>query len=1119
MSWRTGRRAAQLPLRYGNRGPAISLLLLLGVFFLWPGPTTAQVKQTRRVLILNELGQWSPAINAVDQEIFEALQNSPYQIELYTESLDTNLFPDEASQRHFRESYFRKYQDRKLDLIIAVGPSPMKFMSESHKTFSPQTPIVFWGSTEESAEVEELDPDFTGVWGVAQPEKTLDVAMHLQRDARHVVVVGGVAPYDRYVESLVRQRFQSYRSKLDFTYLTDLAMPDLLDRLQKLPANTIIYYTSIMQDGAGTHFVGAIQSLPMVASAANAPVYVMDDVDVGRGTVGGDVQSFALAGKGAAEIAGRILNGEKPQNIPIVREMNVYMFDWRALKRWGLKESDLPPGSVILNRQPTFWEAYKRYLITAILVFLAQTLLIIWLLIERAKRKKTEGELLRSTDRLRLAMESGKAVGWEWDVVSGENSWFGDVRTLFRIPSETFTGKIKDFFDYVYPEDRRRVARALAESGKHRKPFNDTFRVVHSDGATRWFASRGKFEYARDGSARRMLGMAVDVTESMRTEEALKSSEEKFSKAFRQSPLALTLTSANDHRYIEVNDTFEQATGWTREEVIGRTPFDIAIWVDPSKRTELANRLLAEGSVRNLEASFRARSGQIRTGLASAELIEINGEPCILSVIADITEARQAEEARRTSDDRFRQFFATLPEFCFMTSPDGVFLDANPAACKALGYTKDELIGKPLAYIYAPESHAKLASLFETWRREGQLHNAELVIISKQGQKRTVLVNVGSVKDADGKLLNSTSILIDITESKHIQEKLRESEGRFRLVANAAPVMIWMSGPDKLCTYFNETWLEFTGRSHQQESGNGWANGVHADDLQLCMATYENAFDRREPFHMEYRLRRRDGEYRWVFDQGVPRFDPDGSFAGYIGSAFDVTELRLAQEALSGMSQKLIEAHEQERAWIARELHDDINQRIALLAINLEGLDQTLQATDPGINLRLAEMSRQVSDLGGDVQALSHHLHSSKLEYLGITAAASSYCRELSARHGVEVDSSFDGIPQKLPEEIALCLFRILQEALQNAVKHSGSKHFEVSMRGSLACIELSVRDSGIGFDVDDAIRGGHGLGLISMKERLKLVHGELSIDAQPRRGTLIRATVPLGSAAKVAQA
>ncbi len=177
-------------------------------------------------------------------------------------------------------------------------------------------------------------------------------------------------------------------------------------------------------------------------------------------------------------------------------------------------------------------------------------------------------------------------------------------------------------------------------------------------------------------------------------------------------------------------------------------------------------------------------------------------------------------------------------------------------------------------------------------------------------------------------------------EHEQAAHVVRESEERFRLVANTAPVMIWMAGTDRLCTYVNQPWLEFTGRPLEAQLGDGWAQGVHQEDLKGCLKVYSEAFDERQSFEMEYRVRRKDGEYRWILDIGVPRFNSGGNFAGYIGSCLDITDRKLAEEALASVGRRLIEAHEEERTWIARELHDDIVQRVALVAVELERSDQ-----------------------------------------------------------------------------------------------------------------------------------------------------------------------------------
>jgi PAS domain S-box-containing protein len=342
-------------------------------------------------------------------------------------------------------------------------------------------------------------------------------------------------------------------------------------------------------------------------------------------------------------------------------------------------------------------------------------------------------------------------------------------------------------------------------------------------------------------------------------------------------------------------------------------------------------------------------------------------------------------------------------------------------------------------------------------------------------------------------------------EREQAAHVVRESEERFRLVANTAPVMIWTAGTDRQCTYVNQPWLEFTGRPLEAELGTGWVEGVHKEDLKGCLKTYSEAFGEHQSFEMQYRVRRNDGEYRWILDIGVPRFNPDGNFAGYIGSCLDITDRKLAEEALASVGHRLIEAHEQERTWIARELHDDIVQRIALVEIGLGESDRQ------GADNRIRQACQLLSNLAKDIQALSHRLHSSKLEYLGLMAAARSFCRELSEQRNVRIEFMDSDIPSAVPKEISLCLFRVLQEALQNAVRHSGGQDFAVEMHSTQDGISLIVSDSGIGFDWRQAING-RGLGLISMRERLRLVNGELSIHSEPGCGTTVLARVPYGN-------
>jgi signal transduction histidine kinase len=383
-----------------------SLAFFLSACFLPQVRADAQLRETRRVLILNDLGIISsPGFAEIDQAIFSELQKSPYQIELYHESLELTLFPDDASQRRFREEVVRKYSDRKLDVIIAAGSASLQFVTESPEKFLKETPIIFCTVLGEIPDQAKSNRPITGVLGRLHPEESLDSALRLLPDTKHVVVVGGMGKFDNDWEGIARQGFRKYESKLEFTYLTDLTMPALLERLKHLPSNTIVYHTAITEDAAGKRFIDSAQSVPLVASAANAPVFVMDDVDLRGGTVGGDLVNWADDARVAAQMAVRVLNGEKPEDIPIVTSNNAYIFDWPALQRWGLKVRDLPPGSIVLHRPPSFWQQYWQYVVAGILVFLAQTLAILALLWQRVRRRKTEEALASLSGRLIDAQE------------------------------------------------------------------------------------------------------------------------------------------------------------------------------------------------------------------------------------------------------------------------------------------------------------------------------------------------------------------------------------------------------------------------------------------------------------------------------------------------------------------------------------------------------------------------------------------------------------------------------------------------------------------------------------------------------------------------------------------
>jgi PAS domain S-box-containing protein len=337
---------------------------------------------------------------------------------------------------------------------------------------------------------------------------------------------------------------------------------------------------------------------------------------------------------------------------------------------------------------------------------------------------------------------------------------------------------------------------------------------------------------------------------------------------------------------------------------------------------------------------------------------------------------------------------------------------------------------------------------------------------------------------------------------------LRESEQRFRLMADTMPSLIWMCDEQGKIIYLNERRLAFTNPDPGAGYGDTWT-AYHPDDVKHVMAALSWALKSRTAISKEYRLLRHDGVYRWMLDVASPRVNGDGSFAGFIGSAIDITDQKLAQEALEKVGGRLLEAQEEERRRIARELHDDISQRLALLLIELSHADDGVNGSSEATKERLKNIPEHCSSIAHDVQSLSHHLHNSKLDYLGIVAAIGGFCKEFSGQYRVNTEFKEKNVPTRLPKNVSVCLFRVAQEALHNAVKYSGTREYTVELSATANEVHLVVADAGAGFDLDK-MKTSPGMGLVSMQERMRMVQGRFTVESRPGEGTKVVVSAPL---------
>lgn len=363
----------------------------------------------------------------------------------------------------------------------------------------------------------------------------------------------------------------------------------------------------------------------------------------------------------------------------------------------------------------------------------------------------------------------------------------------------------------------------------------------------------------------------------------------------------------------------------------------------------------------------------------------------------------------------------------------------------------------------------------------------------------------------------SFMVLAAVVEGqKRAEETVRESEKRFQLATQSREELLkifvknvpagvamldremrYLQVSDRWCADYGVNASQLLGYSHYE---------VFPDIPQRWKEIHRHALEGKTLRAEDDRWDRQDGRVTWVRWEVRPWKSSSGNIGGLLIFAEDITQRKQIEEAISGMSRKLIDAQEQERARIGRELHDDINQRLALLGVEL----QQLQDNPSEVQSHVEELRKELAEISNDVQGLSHELHSSKLEYLGVVAGIRSWCKEFGERQRMEVAFT-NGVSSDLSLEIGVCLFRVLQEALHNAVKHSGVKRFAVQLQEDSDGIHLIVTDSGRGFDMEAASKG-KGLGLTSMGERVRLVNGTISIESKPKSGTTIHVRVPLTS-------
>jgi PAS domain S-box-containing protein len=651
----------------------------------------------KRVLLLYSFGRGFAPTAIIDRAFrAELAQEFNEPIEFNEISLEMPRPGSEGSQEAAVAHVEAVFKRRRPDLVVSfVGPAARFALQRREQLFS-GVPLLLAGPDARLLQSFTLDTNTTAVTASFDLALVINNLQQLKPGITNINVVVGNSWLESFWRAEMQRDFERLTNRIGFTYLNDLNIREIEERLGHLPPSSAIFYFCMLMDAAGvpcesTELVGRLRAV------ANAPMVGLFEDDVGRGVIGGRLVSLEQEGREAGCVATRILRGASPGTIhtPTFKPDRL-VYDWRELRRWGIRESQLPAGSEVRFRPPSFVIQYRWHIAAAVGLCLGG--LILALVRELQRRHMTERSLRESQERMKLAADSAELGIWEWNLLTDEIWATGPM--VLRLYAGKTGAHNKGFLHSVYGEDRPEVVQALDKALKGDGDYESVHRALCPDGHVRWVAARGRVEF------------------------------------------------------------------------------------------------------------------------------DVNRKP-----------------------------------------------------------------------------------------------------------------------------LRMRGVVMDITTRKEAEERALESERRFVLMANSAPVLIWASGLDKLCTFFNKPWLDFTGRSLEQELGNGWAEGVHIDDLAGCLKAYNESFDRRVAFTLEYRLRRRDGNYRWVSDHGVPRYDSGGDFVGYIGCCVDVTERREAESEAQRTRQEVAHlSRVSTLGQLAVSLAHELNQPLGSIMLNAQVAQQLLNSDHADLN-------------------------------------------------------------------------------------------------------------------------------------------------------------------------
>jgi PAS domain S-box-containing protein len=528
--WENGCRAARLPHRKGDRvirGRRMACSLV--AIFVVLTAVCAAGSKPKRVLVVHSFGSVAPPFTthsiAFETELVEKMGE---RVDLDEVSLDMARYADPNLQEALVEYLQKRQAHWQPDLVVPIGSPAGVFVEKYRDRLFPETPVLYTGMDRRRLAPDALKKNAAFIGENFDLPGFIEDILQIAPATKNIAVVIGASPIEQYWAAAFRKEFEPFTNRINFIWLNDLSLDQMLEKTRALPPDSYIFLILLLRDATGvTH--NADEALQRIHAVANAPINSIFQHQLGLGIVGGRLYQAELEGIESARIAVRILHGEPASSFPpkIVGPLSP-RYDWRELKRWKINEERLPPGSVVSFREPTAWEQYGVWIIAGVSLCFAQAVLIFGLLANLAKRRRAERSLSESEDRVALAADAAQLGVWELDAATNA-VWVSDkLRDLFQITPGTDVDYAA-FQERVYPDDQPLRDSAIKRAIETKGSYEIEYRILLRDGTVRWISGRARCINNGDGGSTRLLGVSMDITERRRGEkEAMEQRDELF---------------------------------------------------------------------------------------------------------------------------------------------------------------------------------------------------------------------------------------------------------------------------------------------------------------------------------------------------------------------------------------------------------------------------------------------------------------------------------------------------------------------------------------------------------------------------------------------------------------